>query len=299
MKLKLFLSIIFVFIITIISFAVLHNNDTIITPKKKTSTFVKLFVFDGGTLENMDTKRFGLNNDEVAFSRMSVPCFFVVHPKGTLMWDTGAVPDTAWKFTGSPVFHKLILPNRQVDITLSKQVKEQLTEAGYSTADIKYLALSHYHFDHTGNVNQFSKATWLVRQSEYDTMFSRQQASLKTYSLYASLLNNKKQIITTDEYDVFGDGTVIIKSAPGHTPGHQVLFLKLNKTGNIVLSGDLYHYPEERILDRVPPYEFNVEQTCTSRRNIERFLKKKKAHLWIQHDFGGNSQLKKAPAYYE
>ena len=92
---------------------------------------------------------------------------------------------------------------------------------------------------------------------------------------------------------------VIIKSAPGHTPGHQVLFLKLAKTGNIVLSGDLYHYPEEKTLDKVPNFEFNKEQTRATRKMIDTFLEKTNSKLWIQHDLTTNAMLKKSPAYYE
>jgi N-acyl homoserine lactone hydrolase len=113
------------------------------------------------------------------------------------------------------------------------------------------------------------------------------------------LKNSKTVIIDKDDYDVFGDGTVIIKSAPGHTPSHQVLFLKLAKTGPVVLSGDLYHYPEERTLNRLPVAEFNKEQTAASREELEVFLKKTGAQLWIQHDFLGNAKLKKAPEFYE
>ena len=98
---------------------------------------------------------------------------------------------------------------------------------------------------------------------------------------------------------MFGDGTVVIKWAPGHTPGHQILYLKLSKTGPVVLSGDLYHYAQERTLDRVPTFEFNPEQTRTTRVAIEAFLKKMGAQLWIQHDFTANAKLKKAPDYYE
>ena len=98
---------------------------------------------------------------------------------------------------------------------------------------------------------------------------------------------------------MFGDGTVIIKSAPGHTPGHQVLYLKLAKTGGVLLSGDLYHYPEERVLNRVPTFEFNPEQTRATRVVIDAFLKKTGAQLWIQHDFNGNAKLKKSPKFYD
>jgi hypothetical protein len=87
--------------------------------------------------------------------------------------------------------------------------------------------------------------------------------------------------------------------AHGHTPGHQVLYLKLAKTGGVVLSGDLYHYPEERSLDRVPTFEFNPAQTRATRVAIDAFLKKTGAQLWIQHDFNGFAKLKKSPGFYE
>lgn len=297
---KLFKSLIPVFIIvSIYSFAKHDSEYKRTTSGPRQQPTVKLYVFDGGTLENMNTKRFGLESNEVAISRMSVPCFLIVHPNGTLIWDTGAVPDTSWVFTGSPVLYKLILPNLQRDISLTKPLKTQLAEVGYLPTDITYLALSHYHYDHTANANQFSKATWLVRQNEHDSMFAKQSPGVTRPSTYTALRNNKTKIIATDQYDVFGDGTVIIKAAPGHTPGHQVLFLKLIQTGNIVLSGDLYHYPEERVLDRVPTFDFNQEQTRSSRKNIDTFLKKTNARLWIQHDYGAISKLKKAPYYYE
>jgi len=297
---KLFSSLILIFFaVGICSFVESDTEYTRIISKPTQQPTVRLYVFDGGTLENMDTKRFGLESNEVAISRMSVPCFLIVHPKGTLIWDTGAVPDTSWNFTSSPVLYKLILPNLQRDIYLTKPLKIQLAEVGYSPTDITYLALSHYHYDHTANANEFSNATWLVRQNELDSMFAKQPPGVTRPSTYSALRNNKTQIITTDQYDVFGDGTVIIKAAPGHTPGHQVLFLKLIQTGNIVLSGDLYHYPEERVLDRVPTFDFNQEQTRSSRKNIDTFLKRTNAQLWIQHDFGANAKLKKAPKYYE
>lgn len=261
---------------------------------------VRLYVFDCGTLHIADTGRFRLKKEEVATSDLSVACFLVTHPKGTLIWDTGAVPDTAWKPTGAAVTHHVVLPDSQErDVTMIKPLKAQLAEVGYSTADITYLALSHYHYDHTANANEFAGATWLVRHAERDAMFAEKPPGVTQPSTYAALRNSKTLILESDEHDVFGDGTVVIKAAPGHTPGHQVLYVKLAKTGGVVLSGDLYHYPEERTLDRVPTFEFNQEQTRASRVTIDAFLKKTGAQLLIQHDFMANAKLKKAPAYYE
>jgi glyoxylase-like metal-dependent hydrolase (beta-lactamase superfamily II) len=68
-------------------------------------------------------------------------------------------------------------------------------------------------------------------------------------------------------------GSVVIKPAYGHTPGHSVLSVKLAKTGPVLLSGDLYHYPEEIALDRYPTFQSNKEQTRQARANIQAFMK--------------------------
>ncbi len=73
-------------------------------------------------------------------------------------------------------------------------------------------------------------------------------------------------------------------STPGHTPGHQVLAVKLANAGTIVLGGDLYHYPEERTTGRTPTFEFNAEQSKASRARIEQYLKDTHGTLWIEHD---------------
>jgi N-acyl homoserine lactone hydrolase len=261
---------------------------------------LRLYVFDCGTLHVDDMARFQLKKEEVSTTDLSVACFLIVHPKGMLMWDTGAVPDSAWTPTGSPVTQHLVLLDGQTrDVTMRKSLRSQLAEIGYVPSAITYLALSHYHYDHTANASGFASATWLVRQVERDIMFSANPAGAVQPSTYSALRNSKTVIITTDHYDVFGDGTVIIKSAPGHTPGHQVLYVKLAKTGGVVLSGDLYHFPEERALGRVPAIDFNQDQTRASREAIEAFLKQTNSQLWIQHDFVGNAKLKKSPAFYD
>ena len=116
---------------------------------------------------------------------------------------------------------------------------------------------------------------------------------------YAQLKNAKTILIETDQYDVFGDNSVVIKFAPGHTPGHQMLLVRLKNTGPVLLSGDLYHFPQERTLNRFPVFEFDKEQTRRTRAKIEEFIKATRASLWIQHDFIANGKLRKAPAFYD
>jgi N-acyl homoserine lactone hydrolase len=260
---------------------------------------VRLYVLDGGILES-DPARYRLKPEEVATPQLSVAAYLVVHPRGTLMWDAGAVSDDSWVPTGGPVSRHLVLSNGQDRrVTIRTPLKAQLAAAGYAPTDITYLALSHYHWDHVANANDFAGATWLVRQSERDGLFPQPPAVPPQPSTYAYLQNSKTTIIATDAYDVFGDGTVVVKSAFGHTPGHQVLYVKLAKTGGVVLSGDLYHYPEERTLNRLPVADFDQEQTHRSREALDVFLEETGAQLWIQHDLVSHARLKKAPAYYD
>jgi N-acyl homoserine lactone hydrolase len=247
------------------------------TPPKS----VRLYVLDCGTLDIPDTTPYQLKKEELATTKMSVACFLVAHPRGTLMWDAGAVPDSSFKPDGTHA------PLRYA--SSKKRLTDQLAQIGYAPSDITYLSLSHFHWDHVGNSNLFAPTvTWLVRKLERDIMFSEPPSPRTEPQNYSALKNAKTVIVTKKDYDVFGDGTVILKSTPGHSPDHQVLFLKLAKTGPVVISGDLYHYPEERKLSKIPTTEFNADQTRASRAEIEAFLKTTKAQLWIQHDFNGN-----------
>ena len=252
---------------------------------------LRLYVFDCGKLDIPDLTPYRLTRAEIATNVMSVPCFLVAHPKGTLMWDVGAVPDSAIPEGGTGTLRTYG--------SSSRKLATQMAEVGYSPADITYLAISHFHWDHVGNANLFANATWLVRKRERDLMFTEPPSPRTEPANFSVLKNSKTVMIAAGDYDVFGDGTVVIKSAAGHSPDHQVLYLKLAKTGPVVLSGDLYHYPEERNLKRVPTTEFDPAETAQSRAVIEAFLTQTRAQLWIQHDATATAKLKKSPAFYD
>jgi glyoxylase-like metal-dependent hydrolase (beta-lactamase superfamily II) len=262
---------------------------------------LRLYVLDCGTLHIGDPTRFNLKREEVATTDLSMACVLVAHPKGTLMWDTGGLPDAEWTPTGASVRHRLVLPGGagERELTLRKRLSDQLAEIGYPPRNITYLALSHYHFDHTSNANAFSGATWLVRQSDRDAMFAEKAPLAARPDTYARLRDAKTLIVKGDDHDVFGDGSVVLKSTPGHTPGHQSLLLKLPKTGPVLLSGDLYHFRESRTLQRVPSFDFDQERSRATRAAVESFLKQTSTAIWIQHDATADAQLRKAPQYYE
>jgi len=253
---------------------------------------VRLYIFDNGVIKGLDPAIFHFKKEELATTDMVVCSYLIVHPKGTLMWDSGAIPDADLKADGSPV--------TQERFTATKTLKSQLASVGYTSKDITYFGLSHYHVDHIANANDFAGSTWLVQQPERDAMFAEKGgAPVAQRAKYVALKDSKTKILNGQDYDVFGDGTVVIKAAYGHTPGHQVVYLKLAKTGPILLAGDLYHYQEERNTDKTPTFDFNRDQSLASRAAMEAFVKKTGAQLWIEHDLAHFNQLKKAPGYYE
>ncbi len=160
--------------------------------------------------------RFNLKKEDVITTDMSMPCFLIAHPKGNLIWDTGAIPDDSWTPTGRMVTQRVTLPDGQVrEADVDKSLRAQLAQIGYSPSDIDYLALSHYHYDHTGNANEFAGATWLVRQADRDAMFGGKYSGSLQPSTFSALRKSKTIVLKNDEYDVFGDCSVIIITRSG------------------------------------------------------------------------------------
>lgn len=252
-------------------------------------TSLRVYLFDCGLIRGENPTDYGLHKEDVKNTDMVVPCYLVVHPRGTLMWDVGLIPDSAFKGDrplnlshGSESSPRPLLP--------------QLAALGYPADSITYIAFSHYHFDHTANANAFAGSTWLVHKAERDAMFA---ASPEHQAAYNRLRTSKTILLPETDYDVFGDGTVVIKYAPGHTPGHQVLALKLPQTGPVLIAGDLWHYAAERNAPTAPQGEANQQETLASRSALEAYLKQSGAQLWIEHDPMTFQRLKKAPDYIQ
>jgi glyoxylase-like metal-dependent hydrolase (beta-lactamase superfamily II) len=281
----------FVVLVAVVGCDRANTDRSVATPR--------LYVLDGGMLAS-DTARYRLTEAEVQSVPLSIGAYLIVHSQGILLWDAGAVADEERISSSSGVEQRVLRADGQERIvTLGPPLDEQLRTSGYAPADVTHLALSHYHWDHTANANAFAHATWLVRQVERDAMFGDAVNGAARSATYAALKNSRTVIVTSEEHDVFGDGMVIVKHAPGHSEGHQLLYVKLARTGGVVLSGDLYHYPEERTLGRLPTFEVSEEQTAASRRELDAFLMRTGAKLWIQHDLVGHRALRKAPEYYE
>ena len=259
--------------------------------RRPTVTSPRIYVFEAGNIRGLDPKLFNFTRAELKEVDFVGNSYLIVHPRGTLMFDAGAVADSHFKADGSPVTEGIM--------SASRPLKPQLAAAGFSPADVTHLALSHYHSDHTANANDFASATWIVQKAERDFMMSDKPQGIIQPDHYSALRKATTKVLNNEDFDVFGDGTVVVMSTPGHTPGHQVLFVKLAKRGPVLLAGDLYHYPEERTTGKIPTFEFNADQSRASRQKVEAFVKQNKAEIWIEHDIATHAKLPKAPAFIE
>ena len=252
-------------------------------------TDVRLYVLDCGTIISHEPERFGLTRQDVPDPDFSDPCFLVVHPKGMLLFDTG-LPDAQ---VGRPIYeNKMGYEGILKTVTL----KGQLANIGVTAPMITYLAISHSHWDHVGNANDYAGSTWLARKAESDAMFGP-NANPTARRWYDALAHAKTQYIDGD-YDVFGDGKVVLLSTPGHTPGHQSLYVKLARTGGVVVSGDLFHYTAERTTGLMPPREQTLE-TPASRKKVEEFLTRTHSQLFMGHAIDWYQNAIKAPGWYD
>lgn len=234
-------------------------------------------VLDCGTIGVSDLDAFSTSGDYAGKKEeFTDTCFLINHPKGRLLWDLG-LPS---QLIGQPPFTQQIFTG-----SLERSLTDQLADLGVAASEITYVAISHSHFDHIGQIDQVQGSTWLVNQLEYDAMFPPDGAPPYDPTLAANfaLFQPMERQIINDEHDVFGDGTVIIFETPGHTPGHSSLQLMMPETGPVLLTGDLYHRLQSRTLRRVPRFNSSEGASRVSMSAFEERADRLGAKVIIQH----------------
>jgi len=206
-------------------------------------------------------------------------CYLVKHGDEYLLWDTG---------------HAMTTPNVAPKVSLV----DQMAKIEVKPAQIKYVGISHYHGDHTGQIASFPKATLLIGAKEWEAISSPKPAEGVNFKPFESWIKGESKVepVPTDK-DVFGDGTVILLRTPGHTPGHSSLLVKLPQMGPVILSGDAVHFRENYDSDGVPWFNFDRAQTVASIERLKKIAANLKATVIIQHDARDIEKLPAFPAF--
>jgi N-acyl homoserine lactone hydrolase len=253
---------------------------------------LRLYVLDCGHAAFKDMGGFSDAGEyDGKAGEVAAPCFLIRHPKGDLLWDAGLGDHYNYPKEGSEAAPGVLVT---VPVTLLAQLKS----LDLSPKNINFIAFSHLHWDHTGNANEFPDSVWIMNKTELAAGLTQPPPGgvlPETWSAY----KNAKNVGIDGDYDVFGDGSVMILRTPGHTPGHQVLKLKLQKSGTVILSGDLYHLRANRQFRRVPVYNVNRADTLASMGRVEAIIRYTHGRLIVQHDPKDFQALPKPPAFLD
>lgn len=220
-------------------------------------------------------------------------CYLIRHARGWMLWDTGNADRLAAMPNG------LSVAGGAITVYMKKPLLESLKEIGVTPADIKHFAMSHAHGDHSGNANYFTAATLYVQRAEYSAMFGPEPQKFGFIAANFEKLRSNPAMIIDGDHDVFGDGTVTVKAAPGHTPGHQVLVVRLPKTGPVMLSGDMVHLQYSWTYRVVPSFNFDIPRSMATIDAMKAYAGKTGAKLWVNHDREQNAGVPKAPAFVQ
>lgn len=242
---------------------------------------VQLYAMECGRISFPDTAPFADDGSFNGVARDFVdPCYLIRHPSGDLIWDLG-FPDAVAEM---PEGIRIEALNAQV--TMPVTLASQLAQLNLTPADIEFISISHGHGDHVGNAALFAPtATWIVDAEERAHILrpeSRQDAQY--WGMVAPLENARTIQIEGDaRHDVFGDGSVTIIQTPGHTPGHAILLVRTANSGNVLLTGDMFHMAESRERRTVPVFNADRAQTLASMDIVEAIAAEENARVVRQH----------------
>lgn len=203
-------------------------------------------------------------------------CYLIRHGDQMMVWDTG--------FPEFLVGHPMREPDQTA--SLNRSLADELKAGGVDPAKVSFVGISHYHGDHTGQAHFFPNATLLIGAADLDALKATSDSQFMQMSqkqLAHWLTDGGKVEAVTGDKDVFGDGSVIMLDLPGHTPGHHSLLVKL-KSGDVLLTGDLYHGTEARQKRGVPPFNTDKAQTLKSMDKFEALARQTGAKVVIQHE---------------
>jgi N-acyl homoserine lactone hydrolase len=252
---------------------------------------VRLYTLDCGTLDFPDMSLVSDTDDYAKQSgSMAVPCFLIKHGTDWMLWDTGLGDNLAGKPGGEMRYG--------FRWTVRRSLRDQLAALGLKPNDVGRVGLSHTHGDHLGNIGLFPSAAILV--SPIDVSWAQAKPAPPTVDPRTAALLLRAHIDPVPfDRDVFGDGTVRMLRAPGHSPGHHVLAVRLPQAGTVILAGDLWHFRKDYELSLMTAVNDSRAETLASMARIKTLAARWKGRIVIQHDPQDYVSLPKPPGYLQ
>jgi glyoxylase-like metal-dependent hydrolase (beta-lactamase superfamily II) len=263
------------------------------TLQQKPAAVERMYVISCGENQTSDLSRWTPGENVGKPHVFGDHCYLIKHARGWMLWDSGNADRLAALPNG------LTNPQGTITAFMPKPLADSLKEIGVAPGDIGHFAMSHSHGDHSGNANLFGASTIYMQQAEYDAVFGPDAQKYNLPAANFEKLKGSKFVRLDGDHDVFGDGSVVIKPAPGHTPGHQVLAVRLPRRGLVLLSGDMVHLVYSWEHNIVPGFNYDVERSRRSIAEMKEYVARTGAKIWVNHDKEQHAAIPKAPAYVE
>lgn len=255
---------------TLLAFAIIAVS-AVVSAQTSTPTApeVTLTRLDCGTPTNNDVSvRF---TDTYAYPSgqkvmFTFSCYLIKHGDDYMLWDTGH------SMSAGAVAPKV-------------SIVDQLAQLKVKPEQIKFVGISHYHADHTGQVASFPASTVLIGKGDWDAITATKPnpgVNVGPFAHWSSGVGKFESL--SGDKDVFSDGLVVILNTPGHTPGHHSLLVRLKEKGYVLISGDAAHFHENYESNGVPSFNFNRGDTVASLDRIKKMAANLKATVILQHD---------------
>lgn len=197
---------------------------------------------------------------------LPVSAYLIEHPKGKVLIDTGWHTDVR----KNPVKHMsagLYMASKP-KLQEGEAINEQLLKLGISTKDLDYVFLTHMDCDHVSGISLVKDAKRIMISEEefksvkrgnirYGNRFWK-DVNIEYFKMEDSQYGPFKRA-----YDVFGDGTVLLIDAKGHTEGNVIVMIK-NNDKFILLTGDCGYQSDSWENLRLPGPLSNKEQMIES-----------------------------------
>jgi N-acyl homoserine lactone hydrolase len=200
---------------------------------------------------------------------LSNGCYLIRHGDEYMMWDAG--------------LEAALLGHPQADadatVALAETLEPQLARLGVDPASISILAISHCHGDHLGQARVMSKAKLLIGAADVGCM----KEAIGDEATFPWLNGTLPLDAVDGDRDVFGDGSVVMLSTPGHTPGHHSLLVRL-PTRTIILTGDAVHQRDQLLSGKVPSNGTDLAAAGQSLKHLLDVAAREHADIIVQHD---------------
>lgn len=249
---------------------------------------LRLYTLDCGTIEVKDSSILDVTNSMQGPITLNNSCYVIQHGKEYMLWDAGFNPEAIKGSKKEDPFRPMI----------KETIPESLKKIGLDIYDITKIGISHNHFDHIGQANTFKHAKLYIGTRDYTFMFEKKKVPKE---LNPELLNEwadgKNVEKITTRHDVFGDGSVMIIPASGHTHGHLALLVNLKVSGPYLLTGDTWYTYQNYKYNLVSDFDMNPEQSKRTMRYMKAYMRHKNAKLIINHEPSHFAEMPDIPAY--